>query len=130
MNSYGIIGASDQETQEIIEKKWGDNPEKKGYAEQVALITGEYSRNLPKSFNQEKTKKREFRRNAKRTIYNKAKTDIKPVGFIQIFLFWTILSAIVSYFVQKLMHNYFDEKPAGCGFFQDFPNEELEDAED
>lgn len=113
MLEYNIVGASNDEVQQAIEKKWGNNPEEKEYAEQIALIAGDYSRNLPKSFNQDKLKKKEFRRNARRRIKEQAVAQVKPVGFIPGFLFMSIISGIVSFFVQRLLHLYFDESPKG-----------------
>lgn len=119
MLEYNIVGASNDEVQQAIEKKWGNNPEEKEYAEQIALIAGDYSRNLPKSFNQDKLKKKEFRRNARRRIKEQAVAQVKPVGFIPGFLFMSIISGIVSWFVQRLLNHYFNESPKGM-FYEDF----------
>jgi hypothetical protein len=126
---YNIVGAENSEVDKAIQKRWGSEPEKVGYAQQVALIAGEYSRNLPKGLSKEdRESKRTFRRNAKRKITEQARATIKPVGFLATFFFWAILSGIISWFVQKLMRHYFDEKPASCGYFDDSP--EVDNGED
>jgi len=109
MNSYGIVGAEDSEVDEAIECKYKKEPEKLTYAKQIAAIAGEYSRNLPVGFNRDRKNRRTYRRNAKREIYNRAKEEIKPVGFIASLVFWAILSGIVSWFVQRMLNFYFDE---------------------
>lgn len=111
MQSYNMAGYQDNEVEQDIVAKYS-NPDHQDYARQVAQIAGEFSQNLPKGMSPEKQKKKDYRRAARRYITAKAKEKIQPKGFIGSFLFLTIIGAIISYFVQKLMHKYFDEQQA------------------
>ncbi len=127
MKSYGIVGATDDEVQTAIQAKYGAEPDKLSYAEEIAVLAGEYSRSLPKSYNAEKVKKREFRRNAKRKLLEQAKAKIQPKGFIGGFIFMAIISGIISWFVQRLLRNYFDESPKGMFALDDLNDEESDE---
>lgn len=109
---YGIVGATDSEVDAAILKKYGKNPDELSYVKQVAVIAGEYSRSLPKGFNQDKKNRRTYRRNAKREILAKAKEQIKPVGFVG-FFFWIFISSIISWFIQRMLTHYFDDSSKG-----------------
>ncbi len=109
MQSYGMAGYQDSEVEQDIVAKYSD-PTHQDYARQVAQIAGEFSQNLPKGMSPAKEKRRDYKRAARRYISAKAKEKIQPKGFIGGFLFLTIIGAIISYFVQKLMHKYFDEQ--------------------
>lgn len=119
---YGIVGAPDNEVDEAITKRYGSEPDKLSYAQQIAVIAGEYSRNLPKGFNEEKRKRREYRRNAKRVIYEKAKEEIKPVSFIPTFIFLAIISGIIGWIVRRMLDYYFTDSPKGM-FSEDLAEE-------
>ncbi len=129
MKEYNIVGASNDEVHDALIKKYGDNPDHLSYAEQVAVIAGDYSRNLPKGLSkEEKSSRRTMRRNAKRAIYAKAKEQIKPVGFIGTFIFLALISGIISWIVQKMLSHYFSDTPKAM--FCPDTDDEVEEVDD
>lgn len=104
---YNIIGIPNEEVEQEIQKAYGDSPNV-DYAHQVGMIAGEFIATQPVGWNVN-SKKRQFRRSCRRYMSAKAKEKIKPVGFIESFIFWAILSGIISFFTQMIMRRIFND---------------------
>lgn len=109
MQSYRIVGCSDDEMEKAICSEYKDENHQT-WARQVAKIGGDFTQAMPVGWNPSTTKKRDYKRTCRRYISARAKEEIKPVGFIEGIIFWAIISGIISWITQKLMHKYFDEQ--------------------
>lgn len=111
--SYSMVGFGSDEITQAVKAQYGDDPRKEALAHQVGEIAAEFTHLTPVSSFQGAgaQKRRDYRKKCRDFISAKAKEKIpKPVGFIGGFVFMAILSGIISWWVQKLMHKYFDEQ--------------------
>jgi len=109
---YNIVGIADSSIENEIQQRYGNNEEHVGYARQIAEIAGEFTNQTPITGlkGKERVKeRREYRRKCREYLTTKTREKIQPVGFGG-FVLMAILSGIISFFVQRLMREYFDDE--------------------
>lgn len=114
MRVYNAVGFSDNEFNDVIQSKYGANENELTIAQEVGQIAAEFTRIQPVgaihslSPKERRAKRREYRRKCREYLTEKSKERIQPKGMIAGFLFLTLLSAIISFFVQMLLRKYFE----------------------
>lgn len=107
--AYGFSGIPDSEINSDIDAEYGKDEEKKTYAQQVAHIAAQYTREHPPLEGGTRKSRRAYRRAARRAIAQRASQEVKPVGFVGGWVFMTLLSAIVSWIIQRMLNKYYGE---------------------
>ena len=95
-------------------KEYGEDPQKKEFAEKLAVFAGEFSHSNPVGSREERKakriKKRDYRRQCRRHLEEKSKDIPRPVGFIGGFIFMAFLSGLISWLVQMMLRKYFEDE--------------------
>jgi len=110
---YGIANFGDDEFANLIAEKYKKDSHIY-YAHQLAMILGEFTRNNPVEHGLSGKKnvqyRREYRKHCQEYLMTHAKEHIKPYGILGGFFFVTIISSIISFFVERLLKKYFGDE--------------------
>ncbi len=120
MIAYNFCGIPDNDIHQEVDKEYGNDPEKKSYAQQIAQIAAEYTRQHPIDKGASRRSRRDYRRSARRAIAAKAREQVKPVGMIPGFIFMTVISSIISWFIQMLLRKQFEKEGVTLDIDEEF----------